>query len=246
MAMNAGPWRRHCSTCFSSCASSTLIQVSPGKNATADRDCGPVGQNEALHEALEPGQHDQRVVGLRLARHGVTLKLRRGEIPGTARYARPPAAGRSQIPAAGGAWATAGRAVRLPAHRDPAVRGQAVFERGVGAVTDIVEKELFRVRSPGSDDDRWALRPEPTAGICRAYVEHGMHTLAPAGEGDDVRADVSVRPTAGGPVPPVLAVRRRGDRRSGAGHRRGDRGARSALRARGWRPRRRGAPQFNR
>ena len=53
----------------------------------------------------------------------------------------------------------------------------SVFERGVGEVTDIVEKELFRVRSPGGDADRWALRPEPTAGICRAYVEHGMHTL---------------------------------------------------------------------
>ncbi len=52
-----------------------------------------------------------------------------------------------------------------------------VFERGVGEVTDIVEKELFRVRSPGGDADRWALRPEPTAGIARAYVEHGLHTL---------------------------------------------------------------------
>ena len=47
----------------------------------------------------------------------------------------------------------------------------------MGEVTDIVEKELFRVRTPGGDKDRWALRPEPTAGICRAYVEHGMHTL---------------------------------------------------------------------
>jgi histidyl-tRNA synthetase len=52
-----------------------------------------------------------------------------------------------------------------------------VFERGVGEVTDIVEKELFRVRSPGGDADRWALRPEPTAGIARAYVEHGLQTL---------------------------------------------------------------------
>ncbi len=59
----------------------------------------------------------------------------------------------------------------------PLFEDSAVFERGIGEVTDIVEKELFRVRSPGSDDDRWALRPEPTAGICRAYVEHGMHTL---------------------------------------------------------------------
>jgi histidyl-tRNA synthetase len=59
----------------------------------------------------------------------------------------------------------------------PMFEDSAVFERGVGEVTDIVEKELFRVRSPGGDADRWALRPEPTAGICRAYVEHGMHTL---------------------------------------------------------------------
>ena len=59
----------------------------------------------------------------------------------------------------------------------PMFEDRTVFERGIGAVTDIVEKELFRIKSPGSDDDRWALRPEATAGICRAYVEHGMHTL---------------------------------------------------------------------
>ena len=59
----------------------------------------------------------------------------------------------------------------------PLFEDSAVFERGIGEVTDIVEKELFRIKSPGSDDDRWALRPEPTAGIARAYVEHGMHTL---------------------------------------------------------------------
>ncbi len=59
----------------------------------------------------------------------------------------------------------------------PMFEDSAVFERGVGEVTDIVEKELFRVRTPGGDADRWALRPEPTAGIARAYVEHGMHTL---------------------------------------------------------------------
>ncbi|HEY7024454.1 MAG TPA: histidine--tRNA ligase [Candidatus Limnocylindrales bacterium] len=59
----------------------------------------------------------------------------------------------------------------------PMFEDSGVFERGVGEVTDIVEKELFRIRTPGGDQDRWALRPEPTAGICRAYVEHGMHTL---------------------------------------------------------------------
>jgi histidyl-tRNA synthetase len=53
-----------------------------------------------------------------------------------------------------------------------------VFERGVGAVTDVIEKELFRVQAGRgeSERERWALRPEPTAGIVRAYVQHGMQT----------------------------------------------------------------------
>src|SRR5258706_14826044 len=53
----------------------------------------------------------------------------------------------------------------------------AVFERGVGEVTDIVEKELFRIAPRTDDGEVWALRPEPTAGIVRAYIQHGMQTL---------------------------------------------------------------------
>jgi histidyl-tRNA synthetase len=53
----------------------------------------------------------------------------------------------------------------------------AVFERGVGEVTDVVEKELFRLQTRKDDSETWALRPEPTAGIVRAYVQHGMQTL---------------------------------------------------------------------
>ncbi len=87
-----------------------------------------------------------------------------------------------------------------------------VFERGVGAVTDVVEKELFRVSAGRGDTERerWALRPEPTAGMVRAYVQHGMQTLAPAGEADPHRAHVPLRPAAGRPLPTVLAVRRGG------------------------------------
>jgi histidyl-tRNA synthetase len=51
-----------------------------------------------------------------------------------------------------------------------------VFERGVGEVTDIVEKELFRLVPRTEDGEAWALRPEPTAGIVRAYIQHGMQT----------------------------------------------------------------------
>ena len=56
--------------------------------------------------------------------------------------------------------------------------GSAVYERGVGEVTDVVEKELFRVQAGRgeAERERWALRPEPTAGIVRAYVQHGMRT----------------------------------------------------------------------
>jgi histidyl-tRNA synthetase len=53
-----------------------------------------------------------------------------------------------------------------------------LFSRGLGESTDAVEKEMFRVSgASGSDEERaeWALRPEPTAGIVRAYLEAGMH-----------------------------------------------------------------------
>jgi histidyl-tRNA synthetase len=53
-----------------------------------------------------------------------------------------------------------------------------LFARGLGESSDAVEKEMFRVSgAAGSAEARadWALRPEPTAGIVRAYVEHGMH-----------------------------------------------------------------------
>jgi histidyl-tRNA synthetase len=59
----------------------------------------------------------------------------------------------------------------------PLFEQTAVFERGVGAITDIVEKELFRLAPRTEDGETWALRPEPTAGIVRAYVQHGMQTL---------------------------------------------------------------------
>ena len=60
----------------------------------------------------------------------------------------------------------------------PMFEGSAVYERGVGEVTDVVEKELFRVQAGRgeAERERWALRPEPTAGLVRAYVQHGMRT----------------------------------------------------------------------
>ncbi len=58
----------------------------------------------------------------------------------------------------------------------PLFESTSVFERGVGEVTDIVEKELFRLAPRTEESEALALRPEPTAGIVRAYVQHGMQT----------------------------------------------------------------------
>ncbi|HCI04306.1 TPA: histidine--tRNA ligase [Candidatus Peribacteria bacterium] len=61
----------------------------------------------------------------------------------------------------------------------PMFENKAIFERGIGEHTDIVEKELFMVSGKKNDEDSagLALRPEFTAGICRSYIEHGMHQL---------------------------------------------------------------------
>jgi histidyl-tRNA synthetase len=58
----------------------------------------------------------------------------------------------------------------------PMFEQTAVFERAIGEVTDVVEKELFRLASRSEDAEAWALRPEATAGIVRAFVQHGMQT----------------------------------------------------------------------
>jgi histidyl-tRNA synthetase len=58
----------------------------------------------------------------------------------------------------------------------PLIELSEVFERGVGEVTDIMEKELYRLVPRTEEGEAWALRPEPTAGIVRAYVQHGMQT----------------------------------------------------------------------
>ncbi len=58
----------------------------------------------------------------------------------------------------------------------PLFEQASVFERGLGEVTDVVEKELFRLAPRTEESEAWALRPEPTAGIVRAYVQHGMQT----------------------------------------------------------------------
>jgi histidyl-tRNA synthetase len=57
----------------------------------------------------------------------------------------------------------------------PVLESTELFERGVGETTDIVEKEMFTFDDQGGRSV--SLRPEGTAGVCRAYLEHGMHKL---------------------------------------------------------------------
>jgi histidyl-tRNA synthetase len=57
----------------------------------------------------------------------------------------------------------------------PAFEDTELFARGVGESTDIVRKEMFTFEDQGGRSV--TLRPEATAPICRAYVEHGMHKL---------------------------------------------------------------------
>ena len=63
----------------------------------------------------------------------------------------------------------------------PVFEDTELFARGVGESTDIVQKEMFTFEDKAGRS--LTLRPEGTAGVCRAYVEHGMHKLAAAGEG---------------------------------------------------------------
>ena len=57
----------------------------------------------------------------------------------------------------------------------PVFEDSGLFIRSVGEGTDIVEKEMYTFEDRGGDNI--TLRPEGTAPVCRAYLEHGMHNL---------------------------------------------------------------------
>jgi histidyl-tRNA synthetase len=57
----------------------------------------------------------------------------------------------------------------------PAFEATELFARGVGESTDVVQKEMYTFDDGGGRSI--TLRPEGTAPVCRAYLEHGMHKL---------------------------------------------------------------------
>lgn len=57
----------------------------------------------------------------------------------------------------------------------PLFEETTLFTRGVGSDTDIVETELFEIKSRGGGA-RYSLRPEGTAPLVRAFIQHGLHS----------------------------------------------------------------------
>lgn len=56
--------------------------------------------------------------------------------------------------------------------RLPVLENASLFERTAGKESDVVTKEMYTFEDPGGD--RVAMRPEGTAQVARAYIEHGM------------------------------------------------------------------------
>lgn len=56
--------------------------------------------------------------------------------------------------------------------RTPILEDTGVFEKGTGMTSDIVEKEMYNLRTKGGD--HLTLRPEGTPGVVRAYIQNGM------------------------------------------------------------------------
>jgi histidyl-tRNA synthetase len=84
------------------------------------------------------------------------------------------------LPAESPKWQTIERIAREVAElfhfseiRTPVYEDAALFHRGVGETTDIVQKETFTFK-PREESDAITLRPEGTAGVVRAVIEHSV------------------------------------------------------------------------
>lgn len=57
----------------------------------------------------------------------------------------------------------------------PILEHESTFTTAVGVGTDIVDKEMYTLKTKGGD--HLAMRPEQTASLVRAYIQHGMQSL---------------------------------------------------------------------
>src|ERR1700744_5616453 len=92
---------------------------------------------------------------------------------------------RDLLPAETGLWNRIEATARLVFERygcgeirTPVFEDTSLFARGVGADTDIVSKEMYtwedRARAASEKPQSLTLRPENTAGVVRAYIEHKL------------------------------------------------------------------------
>lgn len=57
----------------------------------------------------------------------------------------------------------------------PILENESIFTTSIGEGTDIIDKEMYTLKTKGGD--HLALRPEHTAPLIRAYIEHGMQNM---------------------------------------------------------------------
>lgn len=95
---------------------------------------------------------------------------------------QPPRGMRDLLPGEQPYWAQLRRVTSKLGHEygfqridTPVVEYANLYTRSIGEGTDIVDKEMYTFTTRGGD--KVALRPEFTAGLCRAYIQHGMNVL---------------------------------------------------------------------
>ena len=103
--------------------------------------------------------------------------------------------------------------------RTPIFEETALFARGVGEDTDIVGKEMYTLED--RDGTSLTLRPEATASVMRAYIEHRLDQIPGVKKYYYIGPDVPPRTSAKRPFPAVFSDRRGGDRIGIADGRRG-------------------------
>ena len=142
-----------------------------------DRDAA--GRASTTTRVVHPGHMGLTTLGAERATNPFLTRARESgerEAAGAARHVRRAAASRPTRARA--LEATARRVLEGAGYRrieTPTFEATELFARGVGASTDIVQKEMYTFDDGGGRS--LTLRPEGTAPICRAYVEHGMHKL---------------------------------------------------------------------
>ena len=102
----------------------------------------------------------------------------------------------------------------------PVFEDTELFARTSGAGSDIVQKEMYTFTD--RSDRSLTLRPEGTAPICRAYIEHGLHKEPQPQKLYTIGSMYRYGQAGPRPLQRALAALGRGDRHGGSRDRRRD------------------------